>query len=360
VRPQGTGPGYVLMVQGDSLVVQPFDVDSMQVAGPAVAIPGAGNALTFTGASRSNLSVANDGTIVYAAGSNRYQLTWFGADGAALRNVSVPDRYVGLRLSPDGTAAVTFVDDAVGNRDIWLIQELTRGSRRKLTSDNRGGYGTWSPNGQRIAFSGLTRQTLFAKSASGDVGDQALQRSDYPMYPSDWSRDGKLLLYTQNSPGQQFDVWALPMEGTNKASAILQSPAAEANAGFSPDGQFIAFTSNESGRDEVYIQNFLDATTRKRVSASGGGYPRWSTKGNELFFRTLDGQLVVVPVRFKGTSADVGDPRSVMRLIQPPSVLIYPYDVASDGRILALTPVSGAASDISLTVLVDWHAALQR
>ena len=102
VPPRGTGPGYVLMVQGDSLVAQPFDVDSMRIAGPAVAIPGAGNALTFTGANRSNLSVANDGTIVYAAGSNRYQMTWFGMDGTAARNVGVPDRYVGLRISPDG------------------------------------------------------------------------------------------------------------------------------------------------------------------------------------------------------------------------------------------------------------------
>jgi hypothetical protein len=330
----------------------------MQIAGPAVAIPGAGNALTFTGASRSNLSVANDGTVVYAAGSNRYQLTWFGADGVPLGNVGVPDRYVGLRLSPDNTAALAFVDDAVGNRDIWRV-ELTRSGRNKLTSDNRGGYGIWSPDGQRIAFSGLNRQTLFAKSASGEGGDEALMRSDYPMYPSDWSRDKRSLLYTQNSPGQ-FDVWALPLEGASKAIPILQSPAAEANGGFSPDGQFIAFTSNESGRDEVYIQNIFDTMTRRRVSTSGGGYPRWSRKGNELFFRSLDGQLMAVPVRFYGTTPDFGNPRSVMRLIQPPGLLIYPYDIASDGRILALAPLSGSASDISLTVLVDWHTALQR
>ncbi len=94
-----------------------------------------------------------------------------------------PDRYVGLRISPDGTEALTFVDDAVGNRDIWRM-ELTRGARNRVTSDNRGNFGIWSPDGQRIAFSGLTRQTLFEKSASGDTGDRALLRSDYPMYPS--------------------------------------------------------------------------------------------------------------------------------------------------------------------------------
>ena len=110
----------------------------------------------------------------------------------------------------------------------------------------------------------------------------------------------------------------------------------------------------------MYIQDFLDATTRRRVSTTGGGYPRWSRKGNELFFRSVDGQLVAVPVRFNGTSADIGDPRFVMRLIEPPAVQLYPYDVASDGRILALVPVSGASSDISLTVLVNWQAALRR
>jgi eukaryotic-like serine/threonine-protein kinase len=238
VPPRGTWPGYVLMVQGDSLVAQPFDIDSMRMAGPAVAIPGAGNALTFTGASRSNLSVANDGTVVYAAGSNRYQMTWFGMDGALVRNVGVPDRYVGLRISPDGTEALAFVDDSVGNRDIWRL-ELTSGVRSRVTSDNKGHFGTWSPDGQRIAFSGLTRQTLFEKSASGDTGDRRLLRSDYSMIPSDWSRDGRFLLYAQASPGQGSDVWALSIEGASKATPILQSPAAEIQGGFSPNGKLV-------------------------------------------------------------------------------------------------------------------------
>jgi hypothetical protein len=245
------------MVQGDSLVAQPFDVDSMRIAGPAVAISGAGNALTFTGANQSNLSVANDGTVVYAAGSNRYQMTWFGTDGTVVRTVGIPDRYVGLRVSPDGPQALAFVDDAVGNR---------------------------SPDGQRIAFTGLTRQTLFEKRASGDPGDQALLRSDYSMFPSDWSRDGRFLLYMQDSAGQRYDVWALSLEEASKATPILQSPAVEIHAGFSPNGQFMAFTSDESGRDEVYIQNTLDATTRRRVSTSGGSYPRWRGRGNECSF----------------------------------------------------------------------------
>jgi hypothetical protein len=141
---------------------------------------------------------------------------------------------------------------------------------------------------------------------------------------------------------------------------ILRSPAREMHGGFLPNGEFMAFTSDESERDEVYVQNFLDATTRRRVSTNGGSYPRWSRRVNELFFRSLDGRLVAVPVRFNGTSADFGDPRLVMRLIEPLALALYPYDIASDGRILALAPVSVEATNISLTVLVDWQAALQR
>ena len=354
VKAGSNGPGYVLMVQGDSLVVQPFDLESMRMDGPAVPIAGAGSALTFTGSGRSNLSVANDGTIVYAAGSNQYQLRWFRDDGTPLVNVGVPDRYVGLRLSPDDSEALTFVDDTVGNRDIWRM-ELVRGDRSRLTSDNTGGYGIWSGDGRRIAFTGSSRQRLLAKSASANAPEEELLRSDYPLYPSDWSPDGRFLLFTQQTPG--FDVSGLRLD-EKKETPILNTPAAEMHGGFSPDGQLLAFTSNETGRDEVYVQNLRDATTRRFVSPNGGAFPRWSRKRNELFFRSLDGQLMAVPVRFNGTSTEPGTPRFVMRLIQPPAVAVYPYDVASDGRILAMTPVPGTASEISLTVLVNWHAAL--
>lgn len=129
---------------------------------------------------------------------------------------------------------------------------------------------------------------LFEKSASGDAAERELLRSDYPMYPSDWSRSGKDLLYTENSPSGGFDVWALSVGGASKATPILQSPAAEMHGEFSPNGRFIAFTSDESGRNEVYVQNFVDTAIRRRVSTSGGGYPRWSRKGDELFYRSLE------------------------------------------------------------------------
>jgi Tol biopolymer transport system component len=356
VPPQGNGPGYVVMVQGDSLVVQPFDVASMRITGPATTIPGAGSALTFTGASRSNLSVANDGTIVYASGSNRYQMTWFDTHGNRQSDVGTPDRYVGLRIAPDGSQALTFVDDAVGNRDIWRV-DVTTGARTRVTADNRGGFGIWSPDGRRIAFTGMDRRTLFEKSASGEPGERPLLRYDHQVFPSDWSRDGKYLVYTTMSPG--YDVMAFVIGGESRPMPVVRSPAADMHGQLSPDGQLLAFTSNESGRNDVFVESFPDPTNPRRVSADGGSYPRWSRRGDELYFLSLDGQLVAVPVQLTGTSATPRAPRPVMRLIEPPAILLHPYDIAPDGRILALTPVSGAGTDISLTVLVNWQAALQ-
>jgi hypothetical protein len=128
----------------------------------------------------------------------------------------------------------------------------------------------------------------------------------------------------------------------------------------SPDGRFLAFTTNESGRNEVYVQRFPDSTNRQRVSTNGGGYPRWSRKGDELYFRSLDGELLAAPIRFKDVSAAPQTPRRVMQLIDPPAQVLHPYDIAPHGRILALTPVPGSATGISLVVLVNWQEALER
>ncbi len=350
-------PGYVLRVQGDALVAQPFDLSTTRLTGPLVAIPAAGNAATNSGAGRSYLSVAHDGTILYTAGTSQYQLKWFSPDGTPLATVGPPDRYVGLRISPNGTETMAFIDDATGSRDIWRL-ELTRNVRSRVTFDNQGNFGIWSPDGQRIAFTGLTRQTLFEKGAGETAQGRALLRADYALYPADWSRDG--LLYTTVTPATNYDVWLLSMGAAGKATPLFQSPAAERHAQFSPDGRWIVFSSDESGRDEVYVQAFPNATTRRVVSTGGGGYPRWGKKGNGLFYVSADNRLVAVPVSFKGSSVDVGEARFVMRLIEPPAAQLHPYDVAPDGRVLALAPPSGAQGHVALTVLVNWQAALRR
>jgi hypothetical protein len=192
----------------------------------------------------------------------------------------------------------------------------------------------------------------------GEV-QNVLTFDDLEVFPSDWSFEGQYLASTAVTQNTAFDVWLLPMMGAPKPVPLLRSSFSELHAQFSPDGRWLAFTSNESGRDDVYVQSFPDAATRQIVSNTGGAYPRWSPGGRELFYRALDGHLMTVPVRLVGSSVELGAPSVVMRLVEAAGVHPYPYDLAADGRILAMTPASGDVQDVTLTVLMNWQAALR-
>jgi dipeptidyl aminopeptidase/acylaminoacyl peptidase len=197
-------------------------------------------------------------------------------------------------------------------------------------------------------------------NADGTGEVQDLWQPSTRAFPSDWSRDGQRLAFTESHTDTANDVWLLSMTGTGKAALLLTSPFAELHAQFSPDGRWLALTTNESGRDDVYVQSFTDAGTRRLVSSGGGSYPRWSRDGRTLFYRAPDGWLMSIPIRTAGSSVELGAPASVMRLVDPPGVHPYPYDVAADGRILAMTPPSGAAGDVTLTLMTNWESTLQR
>ena len=217
----------------------------------------------------------------------------------------------------------------------------------------------WSPDSQQVAFTGVnSREVLQAANARGGGEVQRLATFDGQVFPSDWSLDGKHLAYTASSLSTSFDIWLLDMTGARQPAPLLQSPFAERHAQFSPDGRWLAFTSNETGRDDVYVQSFPDPTTRRIVSSRGGAYPRWGSGGRELLYRASDGRLTIIPVRLASSSVDLGAPSVVMRLVDAAGVHPYPYDVAADGRILALTPASGRVQDLTLTVLMNWQAAL--
>ena len=242
--------------------------------------------------------------------------------------------------------------------DLWRV-DLASGARSRVTSEGRGWYAVWSPDSQQVAFTGVNRrEVLQATNTRGGGEVKSLSTFDVQVYPSDWSLDGKHLAYTASSQGTSNDVWLLAMTGARKPAPLLQSPFAERHAQFSPDGRWLAFTSNETGRDDVYVQSFPNAATRRMVSSGGGAYPRWGSGGRELLYRAPDGRLTTVPVRLVGSSVELGTPSVVMRLVDAAGVHPYPYDVAADGRILALTPASGGAQDLTLTVLMNWQAAL--
>jgi hypothetical protein len=354
----GDRQGYLLWVVRDTVVAQPFDPASREFTGSLVPVRGTEDVSSFLGTGRSSVTVSNDGTLLYQTGGSRYQLGWFSPDGTALGTVGATDQYVGLRLSPDGNEALVTIRDPAGRGDLWRI-DLIRGGRSRVTSEGRGWYAVWSPDGEQIAFSSQGGAGPEVTSARGADQVRRLWTSEIVAYPSDWSRDGQYLAYTESDPDTSNDIWLFPMTAERKATPFLRSPFTEFHARFSPDGRWLAFTSNESGRDDVYVQSLSDPTTRRPVSGGGGGgYPRWGPEGRTLNYRAADGRLMTVPVRTVGSSVELGTPRPILQLVDAPAVHPYPYDVAPDGRILALIPAMEGSQE--LTVLINWHADLER
>jgi len=356
----GKHPAYLYWVRQQSLLAQPFDTEHAQFSGDAMPVPGAHIVALAPGQGRSSASVSNDGVIFFGTGSDRYQLTWLNREGKVLSTVGEPDRYAALRISPDGKRIVVVLADSSGNPDTWLL-ELARGIPSRLTFNGSFGTGVWSPDGQRIGYHLLNNTKLLEKSASGAGQEETVLQSQYTVYLNDWSRDGRYLVYTQLGPEGQSELWLLPLSGDHKPVPFLKSGFNEFQGQVSPDSKWIAYTSDESGRSEVYVQSFPVAGARWLVSNGGGNFARWRRDGGELFYRAFDGKLMAVSIRNVARGLEFGTPAALFRISEPQGQFSYAYDVAPDGqRILALVPRQVAGDSASLTVVVNWDAELKK
>ncbi len=355
--PHGKTQGYLLWVRQNALVGQPFDPQRAQVSGEPVSIAGAEGVGTVGALNQSLFSLSNDGTLLFSGADDNYQLTWFSRDGKASGTVGKPDRYAAVRISPDGNRAAMSLIDSSGQRDIWAM-ELARGLPNRLTSDG-GLVPVWSPDGHRIAYHDFGQARLFTIAAGG--GDrQGMLESQDPLYINDWSPDGRLLMYTTSSPATFYDLWVQPTNGDRTPVPVLVTPFNESHGQFSPDGKWIAYTSNESGQEEIYVRS-MAARGSTRASTSGGSFPRWPKDGKELFYISADGRLMAVSVATGAEGLEFGTPVALMHIAQPLGTFAYPYDVAPNGeKILALTPAGSEHNVIPLTVIVNWEAGLKR
>jgi len=220
------------------------------------------------------------------------------------------------------------------------------------------GTGAWSPDSQRIGYHILLGRKLLERTTSGGGQEETVLESQRNVYLNDWSPDGRYLVYTQLNPEGRNELWLLPLNGDGKPVLFLKTPFNELQGEVSPDSRWIAYTSDESGGfNEVYATSFPAGGPRWRVSNGGGSFPRWSRDGKELFYRALDGTLMVASVRNVPQSLEFGTPSALFRVSEPQGIVCYPYDVAADGqRILTLVPSKAGGDSPSLTVLVKWEA----
>ncbi|MBY0506560.1 MAG: winged helix-turn-helix domain-containing protein [Bryobacteraceae bacterium] len=365
---RGNG-GYLLFLKAGTLLAQPFDPGSLQTTGPPVAIVRRVTSFQHTGAA--DFSVADRGLLAYQTFVNRSQLTWVSRTGEVLSAASPGDLSTKhARLSPDGKRIATSIFDVDrGVTDIWIFEG---GAGRRLTTGRGIRHSpVWSPDGKKVvffrAFGGFPK--LAWQAVDDGSPEEALPESAY-MQPSSWSPDGRFILYNDDglpaaTNGGQSDIFAVDLKRGPKLVPLIKTPFHEANGAFSPDGRWIAFTSNESGRTEIYVQAVETGDSlrvvgkRHLLSNKGAQCLRWRADGRELFYLAFDGKVYAVPVRL-GPAVETGAPIALFSISTEARAAIHSmlgFDVSADGSRF-LVPTVSAKDGPAIVVVQDWERLL--
>ncbi len=353
-------PDRVLFVQAGTLVSRRLDLAGLALTAEPVTLAERVGVEAF---SRGGFAASGEGLVAYRIGGNAArQLTWVDRTGKAVGVAGEPDASAPAypELSPDGRR-VALRRPVQGNIDIWL-RDLLGGGMTRLTFDAAvESVPVWSPDGTRIAFnsSRTGAYNLYTKASNGSGVETRLVDSRNNLGTQDWSRDGRWLLYFENYPTTGRDLWALDMTSRDLTPYVVaNTPAQEILAQFSPDGRWVAYQTNESGRFEVVVQPFPDAGGKWQVSTAGGVAPRWRADGKELYFLAPDATMMAVPVTAAGTTFTAGTPVPLFRtsIVDGGTVTNNrpQYAVARDGRFLINQPLADATA-APITLILIWN-----
>jgi serine/threonine protein kinase len=369
-------PDRLLFVRDTALFVQTFDPTSMDLRGDAVRVVDSVAVDRSNG--RAGFSVAGTGVLVFAAGSgvsagSDLEFHLFDRAGKNSGTTGGAWAYRGLVLSPDGRRIAAHRHDDRGG-DIW-VTELSDGSNSRLTFDpsQHNTSPIWSPDGGRIAFGSLRRGSwgIYLKNSSGVGAEELLYESKSQILPMDWSPDGRTLLMWQNDSTTSSDIWLLPLQGDRKPVPYLRTPASEQHPQFSPDGRWVTYSSNESGRSEVYVQSFPSAGTKYQLSTAGAAYPRWRHDGKEILFMgvPLPGKISSVTVQPAGEGLKFSSPQLLFdsRYVnwshqETGGGIYHTFAISADGARLVVPVARSSTGDAPspLTVVLNWMSALRR
>ena len=360
--------GYLFFMRDTTLMAQPFDTARLRLGGEPVPVAENLAIIGRTGV----FSVSSGGTLAWLNGrkSAGFQLTWLDRQGKVLGSFGQAGTDQIIGLSPDGTRGVVR-DAATGAPgDLWTL-DFARGVRSRFTfSKSAGSWPVWSRDGTRIAYSaGNNLDTLYEKpSAGGSDEKELLKESGKQLLPSDWSRDGRFLLYSFAGAKTADDVWVLPRQGDSKPVRLLATEFRELEAVFSPDRRWIAYASNESGRFEVYVRPFTAAGPsgapslgegKWQISKDGGYSPRWLADGREIVFAEIGtGALLSVDVKANGAAFEAGVPQMLFKPQQTPGD--YGWDVTADGKRFLFSVRQGEQTGpLPFNVVLNWPSLLK-
>jgi eukaryotic-like serine/threonine-protein kinase len=357
------GSGHLLFVRGTALMAQGLDPNTGKITGEAVRI--AQEVGIDLGIWRSAFDASRGDILVYEiGGSLEGQAVWHDRSGKNLEVLGDKAQNLShLRISPDGEKVATEFGDITTS--IW-VYDLKRKVNTRFTLESEASIDAalWSPDGRWLAYHGLQagRNNIYRKAASGfGEAELLLEGADVKQVPSDWSPDGKSLLFSIGDLVGQGQVWLLPLTGDRKPVAVAQTGSVSQNARFSPDGRWIAYASNESGKFQVYVIPSSRTAGKQQISSAGGLQPVWRRDGKELFYLTLDNTLMSAPITLGKEGVEVSAPRQLFRLPKLVGAAgnFTAYDVAPDGqRFLALE--SPQSTPPVITVVTNWTAELKK
>jgi eukaryotic-like serine/threonine-protein kinase len=354
--------GHLVYARAGGLLAVPFDLGRLEVTGPPVSIlEGVSMNPTFGVA---EFSSSADGSLAYVAGGSKVgerTLLWVDRKGQAQALSAPPRGYLSPRLSPDGQRLAVAIEGPT-NPGLW-VYDLTRDTLTRVTASLPIPFPIWTPDGKRVTFSAAPDGVLNLYWVPADSSGTAerLTTSDNAQWPGSWSPNGQVLAFSEADPTTGYDIWVLGLHGERKARAFLQTQSNEYGPMFSPDGSWLAYGSDESGRQEIYVRPFPGPGGKWQISTDGGVEPVWARNGRELFYRNGD-KIMAAPVEIKPVFA-AAKPKLLFEGHYEKSVFAYEpnYDLSPDGqRLLMIKASEQESAESQLNVVLNWADDLKR
>jgi eukaryotic-like serine/threonine-protein kinase len=357
VSPDSPKSGYLLYINERTLMAQQFNAGRLETAEDPVALAndiGAVRSLALA-----PISVSTTGVLVYeSVGQSTRQMVWMDRGGRQIATAGEPGAWGPPRISPDGRRAVVAKTGADGlTAHLWLL-DTDGGAQQISDGPMHEGSPVWSPDGSRIAYFGKQGDyyDIFTRAAQAGAKGELLLKTSDKKFPSDWSRDGRNIIFSMEGVGTRLDIWGLSMADRHPAP-VVNTVYAEGFATLSPDGRWIAYQSDQSGRNEVYVQTFdglQNGTRRRWMVSKGGGLPHWRADSSELFYMTTDGRVMSVAVRLTGGgNMEPGQPQMLFQTRPVPQSWNL-YDVAPDGQHFAVNVPLEWTAAAPITVATSW------
>lgn len=345
-------PGFLLYAQRGMLMVEPFDAVRLRLGGRAVLLS---RDLTAPSLVEGNVISASQDMLAFRTGPDKQQLTWVDRAGVPQGSLALPTSLFNFRVSPDGQylLGASSLTDSTG---LWRV-DLARRHSTQLAAD--GIAPLWSPDGRRVAFTSRAGLDLHVQGEGDDAHLEPLVSDQSVKVLNDWSARSQAIIYTRHDAATKLDLWHVPLAGGGPRP-LLNSTFNEAQARISPDGRWLAYVTDTTGTQEVYVRRYPELDAPRQVSVGGGGQPQWRLDQRELFYLSPDRSLMAVTISSdSGHMSSIGTPRRLFRtsIAEGPSAARDSYAVMPDGRSFLIDARRNSSTE-PITVMLDWAAGL--